>query len=34
MFFHAEHHLCPRVPAVHLLELSTRIDRAMPELKS
>jgi fatty acid desaturase len=34
MFLHVEHHLCPRVPTVHLLELSTRIDRAMPELKS
>lgn len=34
MFLHVEHHLCPRVPTVHLPELSMRIDRAMPELKS
>ncbi len=34
MFLHVEHHLCPRVPTCHLPELSKRIDRAMPELKS
>jgi fatty acid desaturase len=34
MFLHIEHHLFPRVPTCHLGELSRRIDRAAPELKS
>ena len=34
MFRHIEHHLFPRVPTCHLPELSRRIDRAAPELKS
>ncbi len=34
MFLHIEHHLYPRVPTCHLPELSRRIDRAAPELKS
>jgi fatty acid desaturase len=32
MFFHAEHHLFPAVPTMHLMELSRRIDSAMPGL--
>jgi fatty acid desaturase len=34
MFLHIEHHLFPRVPTCHLGELSCRIDRVAPELKS
>ncbi len=34
MFLHIEHHLFPRVPTCHLPELSRRIDRVAPELKS
>ncbi len=34
MFLHIEHHLFPRVPTCHLGELSRRIDRVAPELKS
>ena len=34
MFLHIEHHLFPLVPTCHLGELSRRIDRAAPELKS
>ncbi|MGB9464600.1 MAG: fatty acid desaturase [Candidatus Acidiferrum sp.] len=34
MFLHIEHHLFPRVPTCHLQELSRRIDRVAPELKS
>lgn len=34
MFLHIEHHLFPRVPTCHLRELSRRIDRVAPELKS
>lgn len=34
MFLHIEHHLYPRVPTCHLGELSRRIDRVAPELKS
>jgi len=34
MFLHIEHHLFPRVPTCHLGELSHRIDRVAPELKS
>ena len=34
MFLHIEHHLFPRVPTCHLRELSHRIDRAAPELRS
>lgn len=34
MFLHIEHHLFPRVPTCHLPELSRRIDKAAPELKS
>lgn len=33
MFLHIEHHLFPRVPTCHLLELSKRIDNVAPELK-
>jgi fatty acid desaturase len=34
MFLHIEHHLFPRVPTCHLPELSRRIDRAAPDLRS
>ena len=34
MFFHVEHHLYPKVPTCHLLELSRRLDQAAPELSS
>ncbi len=34
MFLHIEHHLFPRVPTCHLPELSRRIDRVAPELKT
>lgn len=34
MFRHIEHHLFPAVPTCHLPELSVRLDRAAPELKS
>jgi fatty acid desaturase len=34
MFLHIEHHLFPLVPTCHLSELSRRIDRAAPELKT
>jgi fatty acid desaturase len=34
MFLHIEHHLFPAVPTCHLPELSRRIDRAAPELRS
>lgn len=34
MFLHIEHHLFPRVPTCHLLELSRRIDRVAPDLRS
>jgi fatty acid desaturase len=34
MFLHIEHHLFPRVPTCHLLELSRRIDKAAPDLRS
>jgi fatty acid desaturase len=34
MFLHIEHHLFPLVPTCHLGDLSRRIDRAAPELKS
>ena len=34
MFLHIEHHLFPRVPTCHLQELSRRIDRVAPELRS
>jgi fatty acid desaturase len=34
MFRHIEHHLFPQVPTCHLPELSRRIDRAAPELRS
>jgi fatty acid desaturase len=34
MFMHIEHHLFPHVPTCHLPELSRRIDRVAPELKS
>jgi fatty acid desaturase len=34
MFLHIEHHLFPRVPTCHLKELSQRIDRVAPELRS
>lgn len=34
MFRHIEHHLFPQVPTCHLPELSKRIDRAAPELRS
>lgn len=34
MFLHVEHHLFPRVPTCHLPELSRRIDRVAPELRS
>ncbi|MFZ3214734.1 MAG: fatty acid desaturase [Candidatus Acidiferrales bacterium] len=34
MFLHIEHHLFPRVPTCHLPELSRRVDRVAPELKS
>jgi len=34
MFRHIEHHLFPRVPTCHLPELSRRLDRAAPELRS
>jgi fatty acid desaturase len=34
MFLHIEHHLFPRVPTCHLPELSRRIDRVAPELRS
>jgi fatty acid desaturase len=34
MFLHVEHHLFPRVPTCHLGELSRRIDRAAPELRT
>jgi len=34
MFLHIEHHLFPRVPTCHLEELSRRIDRVAPELKT
>jgi fatty acid desaturase len=34
MFLHVEHHLFPRVPTCHLGELSRRLDRVAPELKS
>lgn len=34
MFLHIEHHLFPRVPTCHWPELSRRIDRVAPELKS
>ncbi len=32
MFFHAEHHLFPKVPTCHLPQLAERIDRAVPDL--
>jgi fatty acid desaturase len=32
MFFHVEHHLCPRVPTRHLPELARRLDVACPGL--
>jgi fatty acid desaturase len=34
MFFHAEHHLFPAVPAGHLHVLANRLDAAMPEVSS
>jgi fatty acid desaturase len=34
MFLHIEHHLFPRVPTCHLPELSRRIDRVAPDLRS
>jgi len=34
MFRHIEHHLFPQVPTCHIPELSRRIDRVAPELKS
>ena len=34
MFLHIEHDLFPRVPTCHLPQLSRRIDRVAPELKS
>jgi len=34
MFLHIEHHLFPAVPTCHLPELSRRIDRVAPELRS
>lgn len=34
MFLHIEHHLFPRVPTRHLPELSRRIDRVAPDLRS
>jgi fatty acid desaturase len=34
MFLHIEHHLFPLVPTCHLNELSRRIDRVAPELKT
>ncbi len=30
MFFHAEHHLFPAVPTIHLSRLADRLDRALP----
>jgi fatty acid desaturase len=33
MFFHAEHHLFPKVPTCHLPELARRLDRTLPELR-
>ncbi len=34
MFLHIEHHLFPRVPTCHLPELSRRIDKVAPDLRS
>lgn len=34
MFFHAEHHLYPRVPTCHLARLAERLDEVVPELKT
>lgn len=34
MFLHIEHHLFPRVPTCHLPELSRRIDRVAPDIRS
>jgi len=33
MFFHAEHHLYPRVPTCHLERLAERIDALAPEIR-
>ncbi len=33
MFFHAEHHLFPKVPTCHLPRLAKRIDQAVPDLQ-
>ena len=33
MFFHTEHHLYPRVPTCHLVELAERLDAAVPEVR-
>lgn len=33
MFFHAEHHLFPRVPTCHLARLAGRLDEIMPEMQ-
>lgn len=32
MFFHAEHHLFPKVPTRHLPQLAKRIDQVLPDL--
>ena len=32
MFYHAEHHLFPKVPTCHLSRLAERLDRTVPEL--
>lgn len=34
MFYHVEHHLFPAVPTCHLPELSKRLDKVAPELRS
>lgn len=33
MFFHAEHHLYPKVPTCHLPVLANRLDKLVPELE-
>jgi fatty acid desaturase len=34
MFYHAEHHLFPKVPTCHLPELAKRLDEQFPDLKN